>query len=432
METYRRDEAMTLEAGRPVAVVFPTTKAEIQSIMRIAHQHRVAVVPRGAGTGLSGGATAIDGCVVLSLERMNRLLDLDRVNLYAVVEPGLINSDLNRAANELGLSYSPDPASRDMSTLGGNVATNAGGLCCLKYGVTRESVLGLTVVLADGEIVRLGRKTLKGVAGYDLTALFVGSEGTLGVVAEATLRLRPKPPAPATLLAFFPALVSAGAATVAIRNHLVPAMLELLDRFVIAAVETWKPQGLDTAAAAMLIAQSDAGGDQSAAEVAAMQTYCVEQGASFTAVTSDPLESGVFLQARKLALPSLKRRGTTMVDDVSVPCSQLPNLLTEIEAVANVNHVEIATYGHAGDGNMHPTIIFDAADEDSQRRAVAAFDGVVRAALRLGGTVAGEHGIGLLKREYLREELGEESFALHKRIKKLFDPHDILNPGKLF
>ena len=432
MDSYRSDEAMTLAAGQPAVVVFPRTTQDIQSIMRIAHRHRVPVVARGAGTGLSGGATAIDGCVVLSLERMNRLLDLDRENLYAIVEPGLINSDLNRAAEEVGLSYAPDPASRDMSTLGGNVATNAGGLCCLKYGVTRESVLGMTVVLADGEIVRLGRKTLKGVAGYDLTALFVGSEGTLGIVADATLRLRPKPPPPATLLAFFPTLVAAGAATVAIRSRLVPAMLELLDRFVIAGVENWKPQGLDTGAAAMLIAQSDAGGERSTAEVTEMQSCCVGNGASFTAVTSDALESGVFLQARKLALPSLKRRGSTMVDDVSVPCSQLPNLLNEIEAVATRHQVEIATYGHAGDGNMHPTIIFDAADVDSQRRAVAAFDGVVRAAMRLGGTVAGEHGIGLLKRDYLREELGEESFLLHQRIKRLFDPLDILNPGKLF
>ena len=431
LQGYRHDEAATVEHGMPAAVVLPRTVGEVQSIVRLAARHRIPIVPRGAGSGLSGGANAIDGCLILSLERMNRLVALDVDNLYAVVEPGVINAELSAAAKAVGLHYAPDPASHEFSTLGGNVATNAGGLCCVKYGVTRDSVLGLELVLADGSVVRTGRKTLKGVAGYDLTGLFVGSEGTLGVITQATLRLRPMPHPAATLIAFFPTLRAAGAATTEIRRLLVPSLLELLDQVVLTAVEDWRNLGLDTSAAAMLVAQSDAGSEASLREVAAMRGCCERHGATFTAETADALETEIYLSARKLAFPALQRRGATLLDDVAVPCARIPDLLQAIQAIAETHEVLIGTFGHAGDGNMHPTIIFDGDDPSATAAVTAAFDDIVRTALDLGGTVTGEHGVGRLKRSHLRGELGDTGLQLQRSIKRLLDPLDIMNPGKV-
>jgi glycolate oxidase len=429
---YAHDEAATVPHGSPLAVLLPRETSQVQEIVRLASRFGVAIVPRGAGSGLSGGANASDGCLVLSLERMDRLVQLDADNLLAVVEPGLINARLGEAARAVGLHYPPDPASYEFSTLGGNIATNAGGLCCVKYGVTRDSVLGLEVVLADGTLVRTGTATLKGVAGYDLTSLFVGSEGTLGIIVQATLRLRPMPPLPATLVAFFPSLDAAGTAAVAIRRHLVPSLLELMDREVISAVESWKHLELDTTAEAMLLAQSDGGGEAGTAEAETMARICQRGGASFAEVTADSLETQVFMSARKLALPALQRLGTALLDDVAVPTSRIVDLISAIHAVAADREVTIGTFGHAGDGNMHPTIVFDPADEASSRRAAMAFDDIVRAALDLGGTVTGEHGVGVLKRQHLLSELGPTSFRLQTSIKSLLDPQGILNPGKVF
>jgi glycolate oxidase len=428
---YRHDEARNVPHGVPAAVVLAKSASDVQEVLRAAGRHAAAVVCRGAGSGLSGGANAVDGGIVLSLERMDSLLDLDPRNLYAVVQPGMINAQLSTAAREFGLYYPPDPASREISTLGGNVATNAGGLCCVKYGVTRDSVLGLEVVLADGTIVQTGRRTLKGVAGYDLTGLFVGSEGTLGVVTSITLRLRPLPPPPSTLIAFFPSLVSLGEAVVAIRGSLVPSLLELIDQATIRAVEAWRPLDLNTDAAGVLIAQSDAGEGQGTREVALMESLCIRAGAEFTATTDDPQEAEVFLAARKLAHASVKRLGNTLLDDVSVPCSRIPDLLRALVEISAREGLLIATVGHAGDGNLHPMIVFDDGNADQVAAARRAFDTILTTTIGMGGTISGEHGVGLLKRDYMERAVGSPSLVLQQSIKRLLDPAGILNPGKV-
>jgi glycolate oxidase len=431
LEGYRRDQAAFVEAGTPLAVAHPTCAAEVQEAVRLAARHGVPIVPRGAGSGLSGGANAVDGCVVLPLTRMDRIVEIDRRSLFAVVEPGVVTADLAAAAADAGLSYPPDPASAAFSTIGGNIATNAGGLCCVKYGVTRDFVLGLDVVLADGSLVRTGRRTVKGVAGYDLTGLFVGSEGTLGVVTRATLRLRPRPSPPATLVAFFPDLRSAGLAIAGIAARVVPSVLELMDRTTVRAVEEWKRMDLDLDAAALLLARSDGGPEQSILEIEQMERVCRDTGASFVARSSDEAEGELLMTARRLAFPALERLGTALLDDVAVPIGRIPEFLEAIEAIAARSDVLIGTFGHAGDGNMHPTIVLDHRDPASRDRAEQAFGDIVRKALELGGTITGEHGVGVLKRRYLGTEIGERGLVLHAAVKRALDPCNILNPGKV-
>jgi glycolate oxidase len=431
LEAYRRDQAGLVEGGMPLAVVGPRSVVEIQHVLRIASQHRVPVVPRGAGSGLSGGANAVDGGLVMSLTGMNRIIDIDRRSLLAVVEPGVLNVDLSKAVAEVGLWYPPDPASAEFSTIGGNIATNAGGLCCVKYGVTRDFVLGLEVVLADGTLLRTGRKSVKGVAGYDLTALFVGSEGTLGVITQATLRLRPAPPPSATLVAFFVDLTAVGTAITEIASSVVPSVLELMDRATLTAVEEWKHLDLDVDAAAMVIARSDATGEQGANEIDRMATACTAAGASFVARSTDAMEADLLMSARRLALPALERQGNVVLDDVAVPIGRIPDLLRGIEGIASRHGVLVATFGHAGDGNMHPTIVFDGSDPDAVARARSAFADIVRAALALDGTITGEHGVGILKRPLLAAEIGDEGVRVHSMIKHALDPQGILNPGKV-
>ncbi|HZB03372.1 MAG TPA: FAD-linked oxidase C-terminal domain-containing protein [Actinomycetota bacterium] len=431
MESYRRDQAALPGAGMPLAVVRPRLAAEVQTTLRIASAGGVPVVPRGAGSGLSGGANAVDGGLVLSLTAMDRVLQIDRANLLAVVEPGVINGDLSAAAAERGLWYPPDPASAGFSSIGGNIATNAGGLCCAKYGVTRDSVLGLQVVLADGSLIRTGGRTVKRVAGYDLTGLFVGSEGTLGVVTEATLRLRPAPPPPATLVAFFGDLKSAGTAIAEITSEVVPSVLELMDRHTVRAVDEWKHMDLDLDAAAMLIGRSDAGGEQAANQIERMARACTSAGATLVARSSDPMEADLLMNARRLALPALERQGTILLDDVAVPIGRITELFEAIERIAADHAVVIGTFGHAGDGNMHPTLVYDHRDPEHVARARAAFQDILRAAVDLGGTITGEHGVGLLKRPWLTEELGDDGFRVHAAVKHALDPEGILNPGKV-
>jgi glycolate oxidase len=431
LESYRRDEAGLVEAGTPLAAVRVSSGDEVQELLRMASAHRLPVVPRGAGSGLSGGANAVDGCLVLSLTGMDGIIDIDRGNLLAVVEPGVINADLSKAVGDLGLWYPPDPASAGFSTIGGNIATNAGGLCCVKYGVTADFVLGLEVVLADGSVLGTGRRTVKGVAGYDLTGLFVGSEGTLGVITRATLRLRPTPPSPATLVAFFADLTSTGAAVARIVSEVVPSLLELMDRATVRAVDEWKHMELDLEAAAMLIGRSDAGGERGAAEIERMAGACAAAGATYLARSADPMEADLLMTARRLALPALERMGSILLDDVAVPLGRIPDLLDAIQGVADRHGVLIGTFGHAGDGNMHPTIVFDHRDPETVARARSAFEDIIRAALGLGGTITGEHGVGLLKKPFLPEEIGEAGLAAHRRVKRALDPLGILNPGKV-
>jgi glycolate oxidase len=432
LEAHRRDQAEWAPAGMPRVLVRPASTAEVQAVLRVASTLRVPVVPRGAGSGLSGGANAVDGCIVLSLSRMNRVLEVDRRGMFAVVQPGVLNAAVKAAAAEQGLWYAPDPASWEFSSIGGNLATNAGGLCCVKYGVTRDAVLGLEAVLADGSVVRTGGRTMKSSAGYGLTHLFVGSEGTLGVITEATLKLRPRPPKATTLVASFPTLVGAGVAVTDIMASTRPSLLELMDRATVRAVEAHAPMGLDVNAAALLLARSDAGGEQGAAELAHMAAACEANGATFVAQSADEAEGELLMQARRLAYPSLEKQGATLLDDVGVPLSRIAELLDAVERIAARRAVLIGTFGHAGDGNMHPTVVFDRNDAGDSIRARAAFDDILEAALALGGTITGEHGVGALKRPHLGGQLGAGGLHLHHAIKGALDPLGILNPGKVF
>ena len=430
LDAYRRDHAELVTPGWPIGAALPIETGEVAAILGLATDYRIPIVPRGAGTGLAGGAAATEGAFIVSLTRMDRLLELDPDDLVAVVQPGLLNGALREAAAAHGLMYAPDPASFEISSLGGNLATNAGGLRCLKYGVTREATLGLEVVLADGRVLRTGGRTVKQAAGYDLTALFVGSEGTLGIITEAILRLRPAPGPAATLVAFFDTLPAAGRAVAAIAaGGLVPAVLELLDRTTLRAVEAHTPLGLDTAAAAMLLVQSDAPG-AAQQELEAIAAACAAQGGRDIITSRDPREAEWLMAARREALPALERQGVTLLEDVAVPRRRVPDLLAAIEAIAAAHAVVIGTCGHAGDGNLHPTLVFPRGDAAARGRAEAAADAIMAAAVALGGTITGEHGVGLLKRHALPASLDPVALATMHVLKVALDPWGILNPGK--
>jgi glycolate oxidase len=426
--SYRQDWARDPQAGWPLAVVRATCTADVQATLRWATQHRVPVVPRGAGSGLSGGSTAVDGGVVLSLERM-RDIHVDSVSRVAVAQPGLLNVEVKRAAAEHGLWYPPDPSSFEICSIGGNAATNAGGLCCVKYGVTTDYVLGMQVVLAEGTALQLGGPRLKDVAGLSLTKLFVGSEGTLGVITELTLRLLPAPPPASTLVAVFASIEAAADAVLAITSELRPSMLELMDRTSINAVDDYTGMGLDRAAEALLIARSDAPGAAAPHEISVMEAACKAHGATELFCTDDPIEGDAFAAARRAAFPALERLGSLLLEDVGVALPNLPVLVKGIEQIAATHGVTIAVVAHAGDGNTHPLVVYDAADADATARAQQAFGAVMDLALTLGGTITGEHGVGRLKKAWLPAYLGEDVMALTRRIKDALDPDGILNPG---
>ncbi|GAA4346911.1 FAD-binding oxidoreductase [Angustibacter luteus] len=430
VDAYRRDRADTVRPGWPLALVRATCTDDVQQVLRLASEHRIPVVPRGAGSGLSGGATATEGCLLLSLDAL-RDIEIDGPAMLAVVGAGVLNGDLKRAAREHGLWYPPDPSSFEFCSIGGNLATNAGGLCCVKYGVTTDYVLGCDVVLADGTLLRLGGRTIKDVAGYDLKRLFVGSEGTLGVITRATVRLRPAPAPFSTMVATFADVESAGRAVSAIVAAWRPAGLELMDRTTVRAVEAFKPRGLDVDAGATLLAQCDAGA-ASVDEMAAIEAICQGEGATYVAVTDDPDEGEMFMQARREAFPAFFDRGTTLIEDVGVPIPRIAELVGGVERIAEQHRTTIATVGHAGDGNLHPLITFDPKDADAVVRAEAAFAAVVELALSLGGTLTGEHGVGTVKAPFLAAQLGPEVLEVTRRIKDALDPLGILNPGKMF
>ena len=431
-EAYRFDETEYLRPGQPLAVCFPRSTAEVVQIVSLAARDGVALVPRGAGTGLSGGAVAVDGALSVVFTQMNRIVEIDTANLTATVQPGVINADLGRAAAEHGLFYPPDPASFEMCTIGGNLAENSGGLRCVKYGVTRDWVLGLEVVLASGEVMRTGGKTVKDVAGYDLAGLFVGSEGTLGLITEATLRLLPTPPAKLTLLAFFGTVLAAGEAVAGITAAgIVPVTLELMDAFTIAAVEDWHKLGLDRTAAAMLMVESDAGGAAAEDELRAAEAACLAAGATSVLRAADEQEADWLRQARRAAHGALERAGVARMDDVGVPRSRIPAMLAAIEEVSARHGLPVGVFGHAGDGNLHPTFVVERSDPTAEARIDAARADIYAAALALGGTVTGEHGTGLTKRAYLEAQRGPVAVAAMRAIKHALDPAGILNPGKV-
>lgn len=428
VEAYRHDWSRDVTAGTPVAVVRVTCAEQVQATMRWATRHGVPVVPRGAGSGLSGGSSALDGGIVLSLERM-RGIEIDTAARVAVVEPGALNVEVKTAAAAYGSWYPPDPSSFEICSIGGNVATNAGGLCCVKYGVTTDYVLGLDVVLADGTLVTLGGKRIKDVAGLSLLKLFVGSEGTLGIVTRAVLRLIPAQGDRATLVATFASMSDASRAVVAIGGQVRPSMMELMDNATLNAVEDWKAHGLDRSAGALMVAQSDAPGAARELEIEVMRVACEAAGASEVAVTTDPEESEMFVSARRNAIVALELKGTLLLEDVGAPVPLLPDLVDGIAAIAAAHDVQIPVVAHAGDGNTHPIIVFDPTDPDVERRARLAFDEVMTLAIGLGGTITGEHGVGRAKKHALPAQLGAEVMALSIRVKHALDPDGILNPG---
>jgi glycolate oxidase len=429
LEGFSHDRAFWSAREQPMAMIRVRDTADVQQLARWASRRKVALVPRGAGTGVSGGANATRGCVIVNFERMNRILSVDPMAMLAVVQPGVLNADLKRAAQEVGLWYPPDPSSYEISTLGGNVATNAGGLCCVKYGVTRDYVLGLEAVCSDGTLIRTGGRSRKDVAGYDLTRLLVGSEGTLAMITEITLKLRRQPPASSTLLATFDSLESSGRAVEAIARSADVSLLELMDRATIRAVDAFARLDLDIGAAAMLIAQIDT---QATTELSLLRTACEANGASNIMATDDQVEGAQLLNARRLAYPALERLGAVLIDDIAVPLPALPEMLRRIEAVSARTGVMVATVAHAGDGNLHPLIVFDPKDAAAEMQAQEVFTAIMEQALSLQGTITGEHGVGTLKAGFLRRQLSPAVLALHGRIKHAFDADGLLNPGKVF
>lgn len=428
MEAYRRDWAKDPGVGMPCAVLRARSADQVVAAMRWATAARTPVVPRGAGSGLSGGSSAVDGALTISLDRMTGI-EIDVATRTARVEPGALNIDVKRAAAAHGLWYPPDPSSYEMCSIGGNLATNAGGLCCVKYGVTTDYVLGLDVVLADGRFLRLGGSQIKDVAGLSLLKLFVGSEGTLGIITGATLRLVPAHPPAATMVASFATVADAASSVVAICSRIRASMLELMDNASINAVEDLRAMGLDRSAGALLIAQSDVPGEARSQEVELMAQVCRDHGALEVFTTDDPEEGELFTAARRAAFLAIERRGSLLLEDVGVAVPVLPRLLEGIARIAERLEVDIPVVAHAGDGNTHPIIVYDAADPVSTAHANEAFSEVMEMAISLGGTITGEHGVGRLKKAALPAQLGEDVMAVSRAIKAALDPLGLMNPG---
>jgi glycolate oxidase len=431
VEGYRRDRADIVPAGVPMAVVRAAGLDDVRTTLGWATEHRVPVVPRGAGTGLSGGANAIDGCVVLSLERMRRIREINTEQRYAVVEPGVINADLGRAAMKAGLYYPPDPGSFEICTIGGNLATNAGGMACVKYGVTRESAMGLEIVLAGGAVLHTGTGASKDVAGYDLTSLFIGSEGTLGVITAATLRLRPVPPVPpVTFAATFDSLTAMGEAVDAIAAcGVVPSLLEFVDNVTINAIEDYQRMDLDRTAAGLLIGRSD--GAAAEQDVEQMMACCAKAGTNLVVRSSTADESAMLLAARRLAGTAVMAKGPTVIEDVAVPPGLLRPMLVKITETSRASGIPIATIAHAGDGNLHPVLLLPDLDPATVRRALDVGEQLCAHARALGGTITGEHGVGLEKLNPMCVQFSPAERAAFAAVKEAFDPARLLNPGKL-
>ena len=425
---YSQDRAIFEGHGTAAVLVTPHSTDEVVAAVQAAKAANAIIVPRGAGTGLTGAANAIDGCMILSLHNMTKVLEIDRTNRMARVQPGVINADFKEAVAKEGLYYPPDPASFDMSSIGGNVATNAGGLCCVKYGVTRDYVMGLEVVLANGDVIKTGRRTIKSTAGLDLTGLFVGSEGLLGIITEITVKLEPAPPPPQTAVAYFDELPAAGEAINAIFDRsMQPTVMEILDQATLKIVEQSYPMDLDTDAACLILMQSSPD-DQPISELA---DVCTEFGASFVYHAADPDEGEMLLEVRRRAWPAAEKLGKALLpEDVAVKRQHLPELLAGITAIAEKHDLFIPVIGHAGDGNMHPLLVFDEHDPDELARTKTAFAEIVHLTLSLGGTLAGEHGVGTLKREFLEDEVDPLHHDMMKKVKATFDPDNRLNPGK--
>jgi len=428
LERVRTDSSGYVPDSLPDAVVVATSIDDVVETLQYASSKGIPVVTRGAGSGLSGGSSASAGEIVLDLSSMNRILELDPQEQIAVVQAGVMNSEVSAAAAPHGLFYAPDPASMTYCSIGGNIATNAGGMRCAKYGVTRESVLGLTVVLADGSIIRTGGATIKRVSGYDLTALMIGSEGTLGVVVEATLRLRPAPINVSTLSAYYDdAVQAAQCASALVSSGVQPMILEFMDGKTLQALDDHSGTSHRTKGGAMLLVQTDGYG---AAREMDIIREVVESFTSSSAVTTSTEESEVLVEARRQAIPAIGRRGVPYVGDVGVPRKHLGTMAAELSRIGDETGVDIYTIAHAGDGNVHPILALGPEEQIDRGAPKEAMNQIFWAAHNLGGTLTGEHGVGILKREWLVPELGLENLDVLSRIKTALDPQGILNPGK--
>lgn len=418
----------------PDIVIQPNDPLEISKLMKLANKYVIPVYPRGAATSLSGGPLPVEGGMVLDLSRLNKNLIIDGENLLAIVSPGVITAEIHKKAEEVGLFYPPDPSSAHVSTIGGNLLENSSGPKGLKYGTTKEYVIGLEVVTPTGEIIRTGGKTVKNVTGYDLTRLIVGSEGTLGIVTEAILRLIPKPQARKTLLATFNRLEQSGLAiTRILSSGILPAAMELMDNACIRSVESYSPCGLPIDAEALIIVEVDGHPMAIEEEIARCETLCYEQGATSVRVAQNEAERQEIWKARKMVSPAITRMGPTKIsEDATVPRSQIPAMMERLKQIREKYQLNLVVFGHAGDGNLHPNIITDKRNIEEMKRAEDAVSEIFAAAVSLGGTLSGEHGIGTMKAPYMKMELGEEGLLMMKKIKDAWDPNHILNPGKIF
>jgi glycolate oxidase len=418
----------------PGCVAFVSSTEEVSAVLRLANRERIPVVTRGSGTGLSGGSLPVPGCIVLCTVRMNRILEMDEANLTLLVEPGITTLQVAEAATAAGLFYPPDPGSMKISTIGGNVAENSGGLRGLKYGITRNYVMGLTVVLPDGEVMVTGNKCVKDVAGYSLKDLFIGSEGTLGVMTAVLLRLIPKPAAKKTIVATYAAM-DAAAQTVSdiIAAKIIPCTLEFLDRTTIRCVEDFAKVGLPTDCEALLLMESDGHPAQVEDEAAKMVEIARKNGCREVRIAKDDHEANQLAAARRSAFSALARLSpTTILEDATVPRSELARMVRFVDGIARKYKLRIGTFGHMGDGNLHPTFLTDERNHEEMHRVELAFHEIFDEAIRLGGTITGEHGVGVAKKGFLPKFAGNAQMRVMRELRQVLDPHGILNPGKMF
>lgn len=418
----------------PDVVVQTKSVQEVAEIVKYANTAKIPVYPRGQSTSLSGGPLPVQGGIVLDMSVMNDVLEIDEEDLVAVVSPGVLTADIHKAAEKKGLMYPPDPSSSHVSTIGGNLAENSGGPRGLKYGVTKDYVIGLEVITPEGEIVRTGGRTVKNVTGYDLTKLIVGSEGTLGIITKAILRLIPKPASSKTAMAIFNELVDAGAAISKILSSgILPSKMELMDQASIVAVENYEPCSLPVDAGAMVLIELDGHPSAVEAELAKVSDLCKEVGAREIRIPESPSAQADLWKARKLVSPAIVRiKPTKISEDATVPRSKIPDMCQRLEEIKKKYDLHLVVFGHAGDGNLHPNIVADKSDKEEMRRVEQAVAEIFEAAIAFGGTLSGEHGIGIMKAPFMEMELGKAGLDMMKRIKQSWDPNNILNPGKIF
>lgn len=419
---------------KPEAVVFPESAEHISELFKLAKEAGFRIVPRGAGTGLSGGSIPVENSIALVMTRWNNILEIDEANLTATVQPGVITSQLHKEVEKRGLFYPPDPGSMNVCTLGGNVAENAGGLRGLKYGVTKDYVMGMELVLPDGQILKIGGKNVKDVAGYSLKDIFIGSEGTLGIITKIDFKLIPKPTSSVTLLAFFDTVPLAGEAVAEIiAAKLTPCMMEFLDNTTLRCVEAYTGLGLPTDKAAVLLIEIDGRGSSVTEDAAEVESILLKNKAQYLSKSSDPAESLRLKSARRTAFSALARqRPTTILEDATVPRSELPEMLNRIQEAAAKFNVTIGNFGHAGDGNLHPTCLTDERDLAEIHRVHKAFDYIFEQAVALGGTITGEHGTGLAKKQFFEKIASRPALHVMNSLKQVLDPDNLLNPGKIF